>query len=41
MFDSLGGKIFAGIMLIIIFGSALFERGKRSIGKKFKDKDKE
>lgn len=40
MFDSLGGKIFAGIMLIIIFGSALFERGKRSIGKNFKDKDK-
>lgn len=27
MFDSLGGKIFAGIMLVIIFGSALFERG--------------
>ena len=40
MFDSLGDKIFAGIMLVIIFGSALFERGNRSVGKKFKDKDK-
>lgn len=40
MFDTIGAKFLGGLMLIIIFGSALFERGKRSIGKKFKDKDK-
>lgn len=40
MFETIGAKFFAGLFLIIIFGSALFERGKRSIGKNFKDKDK-
>lgn len=40
MFDTIGVKFFVGIMLVIIFGSALFERGKRSVGKKFKDRDK-
>lgn len=40
MFDTIGAKFFAGLMLVIIFGSALFERGKRYVGKNFKDRDK-